>query len=638
MSYSFLFAVLSECQGDVSSSRQAFMEVADNCYSGEVEVQQLATGITLNDIPSLVRTLQSQQQDLSLCKSSNIPHKSAFHGPINELNKARDFVIAEITSDSIAARMTKLKDKHPWLDSLDKRDSGVYFELVGNVSALFPLVLFMASRSYAAGGLVIVTIYFEGVLYVTVEDTVGCDQPLLDINFPKISASCSRGATLAVYDNDDDPWMKLSVWQSMHETTVIQPQQSSDHPPVKDLSSDAYVQSYVILKSQSNDEVRDVLFRFGSWIYTGKVKLVPKLITADIPFVMPAIRLQQNNLDFLGDVDSLDASNPFVPILEVAMKTQAQMEGFAAETEDSLRTLMENGESWLAEDNDECFFEFSCFNDGTTSILTNIELIATKSYTAGVVTTSIYFGGHWYLVVNDVNDGNDDSKLVDSKFPSISTVEASGYNIQSYPSGISGWPQLRSLTIWHSREVDDTPGDECEVVSLSVEDESVVIQSEQESGVARSRRWRDPWDKTVVLQESTDADDPVQKDDGTDVIEIGIFDLLTPDERTIADECAIPDGDDNDNNNVDQLEILRLEESLENIGSDDDDSVDIGDTVNIGDIILDLNREETKNIICPPITNTVVVEVCADTDDLYMQMEKLDRNLDRALQDLKFNF
>ena len=594
------------------------MEVAENCYSGEVEIHQLTTAITLNDIPSLVRTLQSQQQDLSfLCKASNIPHKSAFHGPIKELNKARDFVIAEITSDSIAARMTKLKDKHPWLDSLDKRDSGVYFELVGNVSALFPNVMFMASRSYAAGGLVIVTIYFEGVLYVTVEDTVGCDQPLLDINFPKISASCSRGATLAVYDNDDDPWMKLSVWQSMHESTVIQPQQSSDHPPVMDLSSDAYVQSYVILKSQSNDEVRDVLFRFGSWIYTGKVKLVPQLITADIPFVMPAIRLQQNNLDFLGDVNSLDASNPFEPVLEVAIKTQARMEGIAAETENSLRGLMENGESWLAEDNDESFFEFSCFNDGSISSLTNIELIATKSYTAGVVTTSIYFGGNWYLAVND---GNDDSKLVDTKFPSISTVEASGYNIQSYPSGISGWPQLRSLTIWHSHR---------EVVSISVEDESVVIQSEQESGVARSRRWRDPWDKTVVLQESTDADDPVQKDDGTDVIEIGIFDLLTPDERTIADEC-IPDGDDN--NNVDQLEILRLEESLENIGSDDDDSVDIGDTVNIGDITLDLNREETKNIICPPITNTVVVEVCADTDDLYIQMEKLDRNLDRALQ------
>lgn len=589
------------------------MEVADFCYSGEVKLKQLTTA-SLNDIPSLVRTLRSQQNDLSfLSKASNIPSKNAFYGPIKELNKVREFFIATITSDSIATRLTKLKEKHSWLESLDKRDSGVYFTLVGNVSARFPNVMIMASRSYA--GLVIVTIYFEGVLYVTAEDTAGCDQPLLDINFPKISTSCSRGATLAVYDNNDNPWMKLSVWQSI--PSVIQPQQS-DHPPVKkDLSSDAYVQSYVILKSQSNDEDREVLFRIGSKIYVGKIKLVPKLITTDIPFVMPAIRLQQNNLDFLSEVDSLEAGSPFVPTLELAMKTQAQMEGLAAETEDFLRSLMENGESWLGDDNDECFFEFSCFNDGTTSPLTNIELIATKSYSAGVVTTSIYFSGNWYLVVND---GNDDSQLNDSEFPSISTLDTSGYNIQSYPSGISSWPQLRSLTIWHShRVVDVIPGVECNVLLLSVEDESVVIQSKQESGVARSRRWRrDPWDKTVEREE-VDWDSMsvmlMQK-----VEEIGSSDLLTPDERNITDECAIPDGD------VDQLEISRLEESLENIGSDEESD----DSVNIGDITLDLSSMEgTTQNKCPPIT---VVEVCADTDDLYTQIQKLDRNLDRALQ------
>jgi hypothetical protein len=331
---------------------------------------------------------------------------------------------------------------------------------------------------------------------------------------------------------------------------------------------------------------------------------------------MPAIRLQQNNLDFLGEVDSLYISNSFVPVLELAMKTHAQMESLAAESEDSLRSLMENGESWLVEDNDDSFFEFSCFNDGN-STLTNIELIATKSYSAGVVTTSIYFGGNWYLVVNE---GNDESKLVDSKFPSISTVEASGYNIQSYPSGNSGWPQLRSLTIWHShRVIDDTPGDECDVVS-PVEDESVVIQSEQESDVTRSRRWRDPWDKTV---ERGEIAVPIQN------VKEKNLDTLVPQEiiDDVVDECTIPDGGGDDINIADQLEISRLEESLENIGPDDDDSSDIGDTVNIGDVTLDLSREETKN--------NVVVEVCADTDDLYMQMEKLDRNLDRALQDLK---
>ena len=114
--------------------------------------------------------------------------------------------------------MTKLKEKHLWIDSLDKRESCVYFELVGNVASLFPNIMFIASRDYGAGGLVIVTIYFQGVIYVTLEDCAESgDQPLLDINFPQISDS-GRGATLAVYDGDGNghsgPWMKLSVWQS----------------------------------------------------------------------------------------------------------------------------------------------------------------------------------------------------------------------------------------------------------------------------------------------------------------------------------------------------------------------------------------------------------------------------------------
>jgi hypothetical protein len=37
--------------------------------------------------------------------------------------------------------------------------------------------MFMARRDYSAGGLVIVTVYFQGVLYITLEDYAG-DQPL----------------------------------------------------------------------------------------------------------------------------------------------------------------------------------------------------------------------------------------------------------------------------------------------------------------------------------------------------------------------------------------------------------------------------------------------------------------------------
>ena len=112
----------------------------------------------------------------------------------------------------------------------------------------------LASRDYGAGGLVIVTIYFQGVVYVTLEDCAESgDQPLLDKNFPQISDS-GRGATLAVYDGDGNghsgPWMKLSVWQSRsgpkHEPKVHNKVLPS-HWLGRDLSSDCYLQSYVIL-------------------------------------------------------------------------------------------------------------------------------------------------------------------------------------------------------------------------------------------------------------------------------------------------------------------------------------------------------------------------------------------------------
>ena len=38
----------------------------------------------------------------------------------------------------------------------------------------------------------------------------------------------------------------------------------------------------------------DVLFRFGSWCYAGRVQLTPTLTLSDIPFVIPALRMQQS--------------------------------------------------------------------------------------------------------------------------------------------------------------------------------------------------------------------------------------------------------------------------------------------------------------------------------------------------------
>lgn len=48
--------------------------------------------------------------------------------------------------------------------------------------------------------------------------------------------------------------------------------------------------------------------RFGSWCYSGTVQLTPTLALADIPHVIPALRMQQSKLDFMCDVSQASES------------------------------------------------------------------------------------------------------------------------------------------------------------------------------------------------------------------------------------------------------------------------------------------------------------------------------------------
>ena len=547
--------------------------------------------------------------------------------------------------------MTKLKEKHLWIDSLDKRESCVYFELVGNVASLFPNIMFIASRDYGAGGLVIVTIYFQGVIYVTLEDCAESgDQPLLDINFPQISDS-GRGATLAVYDGDGNghsgPWMKLAVWQSRsgpkHEPKVQS--QSSAKSLARDLSSDCYLQSYVILKSDSQDEMRQVLFRFGSWLYTGQVKLVPKIAISDVPYVMPAVRLQQRKLDLLGDIDSLSVCSPFGPAFEYSMKIQSLMEGQAAGSEDCIRNLLEHGQKWLAEEDDsESLFEFACFNDGN-SALHNVEMIATKTYSSGVIIVSIYYGGNWYLALSD----GDDFPLVDTKFPPIVRAGASGFNIQYYPNGISGWPQLRSFTLWRShREGVNTPTDENDIVSRKLASVSSAgdgafhdfAETERDDGFRSGDVAWDTKGMPVLPAKTMGPQGQCAKRWGCflDVDRLNLHNHLSEPttfcpgeqgESAAADEWS-PSLPDNVCKQLDQLEISRLEESLDNnIRSDDSRNDDSGGD---WDIKEEPRQNEKPNATC----RTANSWACpTDESDIYAQLDMLEKNLDKEIESLK---
>lgn len=269
----------SECHDEhcTKSSREVFFRCGNWCYAGEARLDfQHCFGMTLKDIPSIVPSLQRQQDDLAyLCSADRVPESSCFYGPLKELDKARDFVIAELGSDNMQKQLTALKDKFNWIDGDENQ---IYFELVGSASHLFQDILFIASKVYT-NELIFITIFFEGVIYVKIEDGQG-EQPLLDVSFPDVSED-GEGATLSVYDDDNNgpngPWIKLSVWQSLKQndrnTLVKEPKPVLEKPTRHDLSSDCYVQSYCVLDSKDGSDKREVMFRFGEWCYSGQVNL-----------------------------------------------------------------------------------------------------------------------------------------------------------------------------------------------------------------------------------------------------------------------------------------------------------------------------------------------------------------------------
>ena len=248
---------------EATVSRDALFQCGDVTRAGRLRLgYRWAFGdVALGDVPALARLVQRQQDALPYLCDGNIPSSSAFYKPMTEIAKARDFVLSEITGPA-AASMTKLKEKHPWIEDEDQ----VFFELLGDAASLFPDVMFIASKSYISG-MIVTTIYFEGVLYVTLREALG-DQPLLDLSFPDLGLH-GRGVTLGIYDGT---WLKLSMWevqkgqvQNVHEIPDGNTDTAKEIQPAtnNDLSSDSYCQSYCILKSDNDSDIKDVMFRFG---------------------------------------------------------------------------------------------------------------------------------------------------------------------------------------------------------------------------------------------------------------------------------------------------------------------------------------------------------------------------------------
>lgn len=446
--------------GETTTTREAFYRCGSVCYQGELELDlQHIFDTSLDNIPLMLSKLQQQKNEFTSyrCDSDNdLPESNSFRLPLHELERAQSFVASELSSAGISNDIKKLS----WAKS---DDDDVYFELVGDTSRLFPDILFTCSTVHSNDGRAFFYIYFEGVILTMIRNYSDKCCILNDLNVSNFTG-CSDGSTLAMYSGNC--WMKLSIFKANQR----KPDKSPTPPPPlldcrpktfhKGLTSDSsYVQSYIILKAAGNKKKeREVMFRFGSWCYSGKVDLSQAHICLqDVPALIREVRLAQPNLNFVGDVSTLaDTNRFFKPMQRMTRILPTFLEEEAASCEDYLRQIM--GEEISEND---YFFEFACEKDSMASNdFEAVELVCNKIYNGtGVIAISIYHSGNWCL---KFEDGSSENPLLDSKFPDLSK-KRNGIQLKTYQVGCGSLTEFRSLSLWQVASL-PTVGDE--IVSI----------------------------------------------------------------------------------------------------------------------------------------------------------------------------
>lgn len=305
-----------------------------------------------------------------------MPENSEFYDPVNFLNEAIDFLADELISERVEKELKRMSAVFPWIND---DSSATYFELALNsVPEYLNRVGLIASKTYTRG-LILIAVYCESSIYFVVQPGDG-DQALLDVRFPDVS-SHGQGLLLNSYGNYDSTYKSLTVWHSVPASTAgAGADVTRTMPKIRTLSvsSKEYQQTYCIMTSTWDKSspalsvYHDVLFRFGSWCYAGRVQLTPSLTLTDIPFVIPALRMQQSRLDFVYDTNNIPLTSPFAPCLDLVHRWGPLIEAEIANSEEALQNLIDRlskmglGDSiasWLEGNEANSFFEFKLAPD-----------------------------------------------------------------------------------------------------------------------------------------------------------------------------------------------------------------------------------------------------------------------------------
>lgn len=505
---------------------EVFFQCGGWCYDGFVKLdfQDNNDGrhLTVQDVSNIPRELHRHQDDLSfICLTEHVISESKSFAPaLKVVEEANDFIVKELGSQNVLEQVQRIGKEGEGGETFDpSAEDGTFFEFVANIPSQMDEIECICCKTYIKEALICV-VYFEGVFYCVLQ-SANDEQPILDVSFPDVTGE-GNGITLAMYDMEENDerdrdrisWVKLSLWKSVAiDNRVFQ--DATPSSSTVSLSTKTYGQSYCILKPNKPDQSnRDVLFRFGSWCYTGDVDLIEKLCVDDIQHVIPALRAQQSKLAFLCHTSEMIKDNIFTAPLSYISEIGSLMEREVIASESALVALQSKSGLDLEEDPDNMFFQFETVGI-RTHLLDNshIDCIATKTYRPnGLVVMSIYFRGTFYVCLSQ---GAENQPLLDSDFPSI--VQGKGYQIKHYPSGMEGWPELRKLSLWRNAEslagleedeqVETQPKD-----SNCVDEEVEVSRKIEETGLSSQERSdHKEQDEKPICKPKTSCDSPISQ-------------------------------------------------------------------------------------------------------------------------------
>ena len=165
------------------SDRDVFFRFGSWCYSGNVD---LIDTLSVEDIPHVIPALRIQQHKLAfLCDVTNLPEDNIFSEPM-----IHNYNIIEELEPELLAVENEINQLVERADSMCCHDdpSSFFFEFRSNVEDhLFTAnrIDLIATKSYRPNGLIVMSIYFKGIYYLSFNDG-DCDIPMLDSHFPSI--------------------------------------------------------------------------------------------------------------------------------------------------------------------------------------------------------------------------------------------------------------------------------------------------------------------------------------------------------------------------------------------------------------------------------------------------------------------